>query len=159
MGSRQVGKSTFLRGLSRYRYLTLDDPGLAALAEQNPKEILVPPCVIDEAQKAPKIFDAVKLNVDQEKRPGKFVLTGSVRFSRRTLIRESLTGRAKTIQMFPLTCSETLALPFQDRWVREIDTSRVSRKEWQRYLAKGGMPAIFAARNSAETASYWSSLT
>lgn len=159
VGSRQVGKSTFLKGLSRYRYQTLDDPGLAALALRNPDEILDPPCVIDEAQKAPRVFDAVKMNVDREKRPGKFILTGSVRFSRRTLVRESLTGRAKTIQMFPLTCSEALALPFRDRWLRVGNESRVVRKDWQRYLAKGGMPAIFSARNDAETASYWNSLT
>lgn len=80
VGSRQVGKSTLLRGLAKFKYLTLDDAGLAALAAQSPAEVLAPPCVIDEAQKAPKIFDAVKLDVDREKRPGKFVLTGSVRF-------------------------------------------------------------------------------
>lgn len=158
VGSRQVGKSTFLRGLPRYRYHSFDDIALAALAERNPSQFLDPPCVIDEAQKAPSIFDAVKLDVDREKRPGKFILTGSVRFSRRTLIRESLTGRAKTLQMYPLTCAETLELAYENRWQSVPRSSRVVRKDFQRYLARGGMPGIFAARSQADTASYWNTL-
>jgi predicted AAA+ superfamily ATPase len=162
VGSRQVGKSTLLRRLDGYRYLTFDDDGTAALAERNPKEMLEPPCVIDEAQKVPRVFDAVKLDVDRERKPGKYILTGSVRFSRRALIRESLTGRAKTLQMFPLTCAETLGLKFEDRWVATKTGSeakrRVSRKDLQRHLSKGGMPAIFSARSQSETISYWNSL-
>lgn len=163
VGPRQVGKSTLLKRLRKYKYSSFDDSGWAALAEQNPAEVLTPPCAIDEAQKVPAIFDAVKLEVDREKRPGKFILTGSVRFSRRTLIRESLTGRARTLQMFPLTCSETLELGFKDHWSGALSDSsawvpRVSRKELQQYLARGGMPAIFAARSSVETSAYWTSL-
>jgi predicted AAA+ superfamily ATPase len=154
-----VGKSTLLRSLPGFRYQTLDDQGLAALASQSPEELLRPPCVVDEAQKSPGVFDAVKADVDREKRPGKFVLTGSVRFSRRTMIRESLTGRAKTIQMFPFTCAESLGIPYQDRWVRPNIAPRVSRKQFQRFLEKGGMPAIFAARSATETTAYWRSLT
>lgn len=164
VGSRQVGKSTLVKTLSKFRYFTFDDPGFAALAEQNPSQILEPPCVFDEAQKVPKIFDAVKLNVDQEKRPGKFILTGSVRFSRRTLIRESLTGRSKTLQLYPLTCAESFALPFENRWnlsnsVKRLELKpRVSRKDFYRFLSNGSMPAIFAARNTSERVSYWNSL-
>ena len=51
------------------------------------------PLVIDEAQKVPKIFDAVKFVVDPSNRPGQFLLLGSTEFSKKTLIRESHTGR------------------------------------------------------------------
>lgn len=158
VGSRQVGKSTFLKSLSGLRYRSFDDAAQVALAELNPSQLLEPPCIIDEAQKVPKIFDAVKLEIDREKKPGKFILTGSVRFSKRTLIRESLTGRARTIQLFPLTCSETLELKYENRWRSEVSKPRVNRKDFQRYLSRGGMPAIFAARSQIETTAYWTSL-
>lgn len=159
VGSRQVGKSTFLKQMKEYRYLSFDDQGLAKLATQNPDQILTSPCILDEAQKVPSVFDAVKLRIDEQRKPGQFILTGSVRFSRRTLIRESLAGRSKTIQMFPLTCSETLSYDFEDRWdAKSLPKPRVTRKEFQRHLSKGGMPAVFAARNSKEVAAFWSSL-
>src|SRR4051812_8504759 len=84
VGARQVGKSTFLKQLKDYTYSTLDDPGLYELALKNPKTLLKPPCIIDEAQKVPSLFDAVKMDVDEKRIPGKFILTGSVRFSSRT---------------------------------------------------------------------------
>lgn len=160
VGSRQVGKSTLLKGFSKFTYVTLDDHGALSLAEKNPKAILSPPCIIDEAQKSPLVFDAVKQDVDNEKRPGKYVLTGSVRFSKRTLIRESLTGRAKTVQMYPMTCSESLSLPFEKRWWQNDGKfkARIERKHFQRYLRNGGMPAIFSARSGAETSAYWRAL-
>lgn len=139
------------------RYLSFDDANMAELARRNPKEILNPPCAIDEAQKVPGIFDAVKFDVDQNKRPGKYILTGSVRFSKRTLIRESLTGRARTLQMFPLTCAESLQLPFEDRW-SHAKVPRIKRSELNRFLVHGGMPAIFSARRNEEVRTYWNSL-
>ncbi len=161
VGARQVGKSTLLKRLDHRSYLTLDDPGTAQLASSNPQSILKPPCSLDEVQKAPLLFDAVKLDVDQEKRPGKFILTGSVRFSNRTLIRESLTGRAKTVQLFPLTCAEAAELEFENRWQTQTTRTfqvRVQRKLFERILKNGGMPAIFSARSAAEVDSYWRSL-
>ncbi len=157
-GARQVGKTTLLRKLRRFHYVSMDDPAILDLALRNPKSVLTPPSVIDEAQKCPKIFDAVKLDVDERKIPGKYVLTGSVRFSKRTLIRESLTGRSLTLQLFPMTCSETLSLDFQYRWWNP-GTSRMTRREFQRFLSQGGMPAIFSARGAHEKANYWSALT
>jgi predicted AAA+ superfamily ATPase len=158
-GSRQVGKSTLLRNLDGFEYITFDNAGSMRLAEQNPSQFLSPPCIIDEAQKVPAVFDAIKEDIDKKKRPGKYILTGSVRFSKRTLIRESLAGRAKTIQMYPLTCSEALNLSFENRWQRPPTKVRVTRSEFQKQLQRGGMPAVFAARSQVEITSYWQSLT
>ena len=160
VGARQVGKSTLLRNLKGYEYSTLDDSGLNELATRNPRALLNPPCIIDEAQKAPRLFDEVKLDVDHQRVPGKFVLTGSVRFSKRTLIRESLTGRAKTLQLFPFLCSEALELPFEDRWSKALTKNRlrVSRTELEHCLLKGGMPGIFSVRSAQEIRSYWKTL-
>jgi predicted AAA+ superfamily ATPase len=161
VGARQVGKSTFLKKIEGYQYLTLDDLGLSELASKNPSSLLSPPCIIDEAQKAPALFDAVKLDIDLQKKPGKFILTGSVRFSKRTLIRESLTGRAKVIQLHPFTCAEMLELPFENRWsslTPETLKMRIKRVEWEKVLTKGGMPGVFAVRSRAEVGSYWRAL-
>lgn len=157
-GARQVGKSTFLKTLKKFKYISLDNPGTRALAQKNPRLLLTPPCSVDEAQKVPSLFDAVKWDIDTEKRPGKFILTGSVRFSVRTRIRESLTGRAKTLQMYPLTCAEAASVPFKNHWLNPLDIPQVSRKSFERHLNTGGMPAIFAARSIQEVRSYWQSL-
>ncbi len=158
VGARQVGKSTLLRGLPGYKYKSLDDDALRALAVSSPKSILQDRCIIDEAQKAPDIFDAVKLSVDEAKRPGRYLLTGSVRFSKRTLIRESLTGRAKTLQLFPFTGAEIFSLPLAYRFGAKTGEPRVSRGEFLKQVASGGMPAAFAIRSASERASYWSAL-
>ena len=160
VGARQVGKSTFLKQFKKFTYSTLDDSGINELAVRNPQSILTPPCILDEAQKAPALFDAVKMQVDQKRIPGQFILTGSVRFSKRTLIRESLTGRAKVIQLHPFMCSEALELPFDDRWSSTLSNknARIKRADFERILSKGGMPGIFATRNSAEILSYWRTL-
>ena len=159
VGARQVGKSTLLRALKGYKYKSLDDDALRLLAETSPQSVLQDRCIIDEAQKAPGIFDAVKLSVDEEKRPGRFLLTGSVRFSKRTLIRESLTGRAKTLQLFPFTGAEAHQLPFEERLSGKSRPSRVGRSPFLKFAASGGMPAAFAIRSPSERASYWSALT
>ncbi len=159
IGPRQVGKSTLLRSLKDFEYVTLDKIEAVELANKNPNAVLSPPCIIDEAQKAPPIFDAIKVDIDQNRRPGKYILTGSVRFSKRTLIRESLTGRAKTVTMFPLTCAETLEIVgLQSPWEKAFDKPRVERKEFLRYLKNGGMPGTFAVRKESEMASYWNAM-
>lgn len=158
VGARQVGKSTLLRGLKGYAYKSLDDDALRALAESSPQSVLQDRCVIDEAQKAPGLFDAVKLAVDEARRPGRFLLTGSVRFSKRTLIRESLTGRARTLQLFPFIGAEACELPFDHRFSGKASPPRVGRSQFLKFAASGGMPAAFAIRNAGERAAYWSAL-
>src|SRR5262245_61196669 len=82
LGMRQVGKTTLLRQIGG-DYRTLDDDGFLRKLEQGiwtEIESGKSPMTIDEAQKAPGLFDRVKLIVDQRRRPGQFLLTGSVRF-------------------------------------------------------------------------------
>jgi predicted AAA+ superfamily ATPase len=64
------------------------------------------------------------------------------------------------IQLFPFMCAEALELPFEYRWNGQVQEKkiRVKRTELQKDLSKGGMPGIFAARNSSETLSYWKAL-
>ena len=84
LGLRQVGKSFFLRELAGFKSgVTLDDDDVREEAEASAKVFLSkqhPPFVIDEVQKVPKLFDALKSVVDRKKQPGQWIVTGSVCF-------------------------------------------------------------------------------
>src|SRR4051812_45070368 len=113
---RQVGKSTLLRQIGS-SYLTLDQEEFLQKLDRgdwSEVESASPPAVIDEAQKSPRLFDRIKLLVDRRKRPGQFILTGSVRFLSRKQIRESLTGRTSLLELLPLTLAEAHSKPLFD---------------------------------------------
>ncbi len=138
--------------MNQFGYASLDENVKLKTAQAAPSMFVEkPPLIIDEAQKAPALFDEIKHRVDAKKRPGQYILTGSVRFSKRTMIRESLTGRALTLQMYPLTCREANG--------GSLAKSAVfNRQKFIKHLDCGGMPAIFAARDKAQRRSYWKSL-
>lgn len=105
---RQVGKSTLLKKFSQ-RYQSFDDYDFLMRFDTAAKTILDQepyPLALDEIQKHPPAFDAIKHSIDSFKRPGKFIVSGSVRFSSRQQIRESLTGRITLIELMPLTLAE-----------------------------------------------------
>jgi predicted AAA+ superfamily ATPase len=110
LGPRQAGKSTLLREqLSLGQFVTLDDEDTLDDVKHSAKVFLqkMPtPLIVDEAQKAPKLFDALKLLVDRKRLPGKYFLTGSSQFSAKIGIRESLTGRIGVYFLYPLTLAE-----------------------------------------------------
>ena len=96
LGQRQVGKTTLVESLVKSHYVSFDDETTKTAAELAPKQFLEQfntLSAIDECQKVPSIFPALKLRVQKDKRPGQFLLTGSVRFTSRKAIQESLTGR------------------------------------------------------------------
>ncbi|MBR4791831.1 MAG: ATP-binding protein, partial [Treponema sp.] len=92
------------------KYVSLDDKELRTLAASNPKDFLEAfpdGVIIDEAQKVPEIFDAVKLFVDSHKHePGKYILTGSSQFKLKENMTDSLAGRAAFLQLLPFSLGE-----------------------------------------------------
>ena len=103
-GARQVGKTTFLRHLSAEdrRYVTLDDPTLLALAKEEPKLFLgrfSPPILIDEIQYAPELLPYIKMEVDNQRTPGRYWLTGSQQFQLMQGVSESLAGRVAILNL------------------------------------------------------------
>jgi predicted AAA+ superfamily ATPase len=116
VGLRQVGKTTLTLQLSKVaEQVSLDDDQAQEEAEAAPGVFLSKrhePILIDEVQKSPKLFDAIKLTVDRKRRPGRFFLTGSARFSAKLGIRESLAGRIGLLQLYPLTLAEAHEKPF-----------------------------------------------
>ncbi len=110
-GARQTGKSTLLRRLfgNTHRYVTLDDPRLLRLAQQDPELFFQEhkgPLILDEVQYAPDLLPYVKMRVDSDGRKGQFILTGSQQFPLMKGLRETLAGRIALFQLYPLSVTE-----------------------------------------------------
>lgn len=111
-GARQTGKTTLAQKIaaeSEAQYYTLDDYATLALAAGDPAGFirnLSGPVVIDEIQKAPELFPAIKLEVDKDRRAGRFLLTGSANVMTLPRLSESLAGRMEIIPLFPFSAGE-----------------------------------------------------
>lgn len=111
-GARQSGKSTLVNTLAKEvgaRYVTLDDATTLAAASTDPIGFLAglgTAAVIDEVQKAPMLFPAIKMLVDADRRPGRFLLTGSANVLMLPKVSESLAGRMEIITLWPLSQGE-----------------------------------------------------
>ncbi|MDF1761435.1 MAG: ATP-binding protein [Coxiellaceae bacterium] len=110
-GPRQSGKSTMLQHLlTDYEYVTFDDYAVTSEFADDPEGFMARynNCVIfDEAQKAPEIFNYVKIAVDNDRQNyGKYILTGSSQFAFVKGITESLAGRIGLMSLLPLSYQE-----------------------------------------------------
>jgi len=110
-GPRQVGKTTLLRQLSlkERAYVTLDDPLVLRLAREDPAlffQRFRTPVFIDEIQYAPKLLPYIKMEVDRDRTPGRFWLTGSQHFHLMKGVSESLAGRVGIIHLLGLSRAE-----------------------------------------------------
>ena len=119
VGPRQAGKTTFVRDLFRLvqagaKFVTLDDADLLAAIENDPagqlstlmQDIGDYPLIIDEAQRSKKMALAIKKIVDENRRKGQFILTGSSNVFTTLEVADSLAGRMRTIKLWPMTVSE-----------------------------------------------------
>lgn len=154
-GSRQVGKSTFVKSLLRdtHQYITLDDPTTLSSIKKDPTlflQGLESPVIIDEIQRAPEIFLPLKKNVDDTKRFGYFVLTGSANVLSLPRLGDSLAGRMEIHTLWPLSYGEmhgvkedfvsflfgeNLKLPGD-----EVQPSNLSLSDTVELMCRGGYP-------------------
>jgi uncharacterized protein len=114
-GARQVGKSTLARAFvadgTLERYLSLDDLGTLGAAQSDPEGFVSAPggpTVVDEVQLEPRLFRAIKAEVDRDRRPGRFLLTGSADLSVLPGASDALVGRMEVLTLWPLTQGEIL---------------------------------------------------
>jgi predicted AAA+ superfamily ATPase len=104
-GARQTGKSTLAQEFARASsapYVTLDDATQMAAAAADPQGFLAglgTRAVVDEVQKVPGLFPAIKMSVDRDRRPGRYLLTGSANVLLLPRISESLAGRMELITL------------------------------------------------------------
>ncbi len=133
-GARQVGKTALVRRVfPDYNYISLDLPVSAEQAEKSPDAFLKaqpPPVVIDEVQYAPTLFRHLKANIDTDRTPGRFILTGSQNFPLMQGISESLAGRCGVLRMMSLSANE-------------MEDSAATFEE-KGFLFKGGWPELHA---------------
>jgi predicted AAA+ superfamily ATPase len=109
-GPRQAGKTTLVRQMTAHglRYLTLDDELTLMSARNDPAGMVrsLDRAVIDEIQRAPGLLLAIKKSVDEDRRPGRFLLTGSANVMAMPTVADSLAGRMETLSLLPLSQSE-----------------------------------------------------
>ncbi|MCX7225387.1 MAG: ATP-binding protein [Burkholderiales bacterium] len=109
-GPRQAGKTTLVRQVAAkgLRYLTLDDELTLLAARADPVGLIrsLDRAVIDEIQRAPQLLLAIKKSVDEDRRPGRFLLTGSANLMALPLVADSLAGRMETLSLMPLSQTE-----------------------------------------------------
>ena len=152
-GMRQTGKCTFLQEqveLKGRKYVTLDDFAHLAAAKENPDRFVDTdePLTIDEAQRCPELFIAIKRAVDRHRVPGRYILSGSANFLMMKNISESLAGRVVYFTMHPFTRRElngqTQQTSFIKRFFDEqtlsglVETPAIPLDE----VSRGGMPSV-----------------
>jgi predicted AAA+ superfamily ATPase len=112
VGPRQAGKTTLVKQIAgnsgEFRYLTLDDALTLLSAQEDPVGMIrsLDRAVIDEIQRAPGLLLAIKKSVDEDRRPGRFLLTGSANLMALPTVADSLAGRMETLSLLPLSQSE-----------------------------------------------------
>ena len=116
-GARQVGKSTMLKHLAEGTgrvCVSMDDADVRELAQRDPKlffQMYRPPILIDEAQKAPALFEQIKILCDASDERGRFWLTGSQSKKLMKQAGDSLAGRIGLLKMYSLSAKEISGKP------------------------------------------------
>jgi predicted AAA+ superfamily ATPase len=155
-GMRQTGKSTLLRSeaaLAGRHYLTLDDFAQLQAVRSDPDAFLEgkDPLTIDEAQRAPELLIAVKRAVDRDRRPGRFLLSGSADLSLLAGVSETLAGRAVYLTLRPFSLRElrvrTEEPAFLPRFFREGKLPRKAAEPVRPgEILAGGLPPVALAQ-------------
>lgn len=165
LGPRQCGKSTLAANLDPARlFVSLDDAAYLKLALEDPQGFVseMPKRVtIDEVQRAPGLTLAIKRSVDHDRRPGRFLLTGSANLLQLPNLADSLAGRMECLYLHPLSESEKHRAPgkFLSLWLAgKIKAEIAGSKEPEPSilpdrLLQGGYPE--ACRRPVERAQAW----
>jgi predicted AAA+ superfamily ATPase len=154
-GARQCGKSTLIARIGSEhdaQWRSLDHAATRQSAAYDPTEFVrsADPLVIDEVQRVPELFLAIKELVDTDPRPGRFLLTGSAHVLALRGLPDALPGRMETIELWPLSQGEIDEQP--DGFIDAIftlgprlqHTSTETRASYIDRLTRGGFPEAVA---------------
>lgn len=153
-GPRQVGKTTLTRNLAypgTVDFVTLDDETNRLAVQHDPRSFVQRPAdtfVIDEAQLEPNLFRAIKAEIDRDRRPGRFLLTGSSRLLSAPDMAASLVGRVETIDLWPFSQGELVGRAdglvdlVYDEPTELIRNSSIERADVIERIVLGGYPEI-----------------
>lgn len=147
-GPRQSGKTTLARqAFPDKPYVSLEDPSELAFAQSDPRGFLQrypTGAIFDEAQRWPDLFSYLQGLVDQDRAPGRFVLTGSQQFGLMAGVSQSLAGRVGLTRLLPLSLSELHHVPDSHRPL-----------DLHMHLWCGGYPALWQSPHNTLTANDW----
>lgn len=133
-GPRQSGKTTLVKKLfQKYRYVSLEDRDTRNFALRDARGFLEEygtPLIIDEAQYAPDLFSYIQTRVDESRKNGEYILTGSQHFQLLESISQSLAGRISIFHLLPFSISELKGTNFE-------------KKEYENYLLNGFYPRLY----------------
>jgi len=157
-GPRQSGKTTLLKSMfaDTHAFVTLEDPDVRIRAKEDPLQFLArykPPVIIDEIQYVPELLSYIKTRIDENRRPGQWLFTGSQHFGLMQGISQSLAGRAAVLSLLPFSLAERTgrgetALAVGE-WIKKLQTLssldlRISLSE---VLLRGSYPEIASRRS------------
>lgn len=167
VGSRQVGKSTLVNQpalAAGRRYVTLDDFGALSVARSDPKGFLSvdSPLTVDEVQMAPALLREIKRLVDEDRRPGRFLLTGSADLDQCADISSALAGRVGILRLPPITVAEEHGADGWRKWLAALNPADLdnaflhgeSEPFGLERILSGGYPESLLAR-SARARALW----
>lgn len=170
-GARQAGKSTLAQVIAAdahpARYLTLDDPSTFTAAKGDAAGFILGlegKVVIDEVQRAPELFVAIKAAVDRGRQPGRFLLTGSANILLLPQLSESLAGRMEILTLWPLSQGELegedencVNRMFAPRLILPADS--ITREDLVQRIVMGGYPEVVLRRPLRRAAWFRSYIT
>lgn len=150
-GPRQCGKTTLVKQFAKdMPYFTLDDPNLLAAVMHDPMGFVrqLDRAIIDEVQRVPQLLLALKLTIDLDRCPGRFLLTGSANLMALPQIADSLAGRIALHTLLPLSQAELQHRPsdFLQRAIAQhwpmVPANPVAPTDMVAHVLAGGYPEM-----------------
>ena len=143
-GARQVGKTTMLKHLaeSSRTYVTMDNTMARELAQSDPVlffQTYKPPVLIDEVQKAPELFEQIKIICDESDEKGLIWLTGSQQYNMMKKVQETLAGRIGILELYSLSAREKAGFVFDT----DLDFSLATLQARQQKVPKNDVIQVF----------------
>jgi len=137
-GPRQSGKTTLFKMLfsKTHNYVSLEDPDVRIRVKEDPLSFLnqyKPPLIIDEIQYAPELLSYIKTRIDEKRKPGQWLLTGSQNFALMHNVTQSLAGRTAVLYLLPFSISERISSSEKTQnisiWIKNLQLDNSSKKK------------------------------
>jgi len=163
-GPRQSGKTTLLKHLFQktHDFISLENPDIRIRAKDEPNTFLKQyktPLIIDEVQYVPELLSYIKTRIDNNRKAGQWLLTGSQNFTLMNNVSQSLAGRAAILSLLPFSVSEKLAEGGTtleiSKWLNKIYKRRTEKKKMKlsSIFLRGFYPEVSA--NTKVDSSLW----
>lgn len=155
-GPRQAGKTTLVRQYApTLPYYTLDDENTLNAVKYDPHGFInrIDNAIIDEVQRAPGLLRAIKFSVDQDRRPGRFLLTGSANLLALPQIGDSLAGRMEVLTLLPLSFAEIKQQKSQfliraQKQTWPVSVGRTNHLDCISHILMGGYPEMLLRKDA-----------